>query len=278
MNRTVTVLAATGKSGRRVAAALRSAGHPVRPASRRGEVPFDWHDTATWPAILDRAESVYLVVPEDPGPVQPFVSAAEASGVTRIVLLSGRAPDTWRGRFGHAMSAGEDALRASGLNWTILQANNFMQNFTEDLFHAPLLAGRLALPIDDIPEPFVDVDDVAAAAARLLVDDTYAGRTYDLTGPTALTFAQAVSTISTATGRPIRYQPLTPDAYATELRAAGLSEAWVTELNGLFSIMREGHTATPTDDIEHLLGRPPTTFTDWVTRTAPTGIWTPASP
>jgi hypothetical protein len=72
--------------------------------------------------------------------------------------------------------------------------------------------------------------------------------------------------------RPIHYEDLAPDAYADELRAAGLSE-WVAELSGMFEVMREGHIATPTDDVERLLGRAPRSFGDWVARTAPTGVW-----
>ncbi|WP_219415130.1 NmrA family NAD(P)-binding protein [Pseudonocardia nigra] len=274
MSAEIAVLAGTGKSGRRVAAALRADGHPVRVASRRAEVRFDWTDDRTWPAVLDGAGGVYLVAPDDPAPVPPFVAAAERAGLERVVLLSGRGSEAWHGRFGRSMAAAEDAVRGSGLRWTVVRPNNFMQNFTEDLFHAPLLAGRLALPADGVPEPFVDLDDVAAVVARLLTADGHAGRTYDLSGPTALTFAQAVATIAAAAGRPIRYETLTPDAYAAELRAGGLGE-WAAELNGMFAIMAEGHIAAPAGGVEEVLGLPPRSFADWVARTAPTGVWTP---
>jgi uncharacterized protein YbjT (DUF2867 family) len=272
MTSQITVLAGNGKSGRRVAAALRAAGHGVRAASRSADVRFDWHDARTWPATVDGVDALYLVAPEDPAPLRPFVDLVQESGVKRVVLLSGRASEVWRGRFGHAMAAAEDLLRGSDLSWTILGANNFMQNFTEDLWHAPLLAGRLALPTGGVPEPFVDLDDVAAVAARLLTSDGYGGRTVEVSGPVALTFADAVAAIAAAAGRPIRYEELTPAAYADELRAAGLEE-WVAELGGLFELMREGHVTAPTEGVEDVLGRPPRSFEDWVAHIAPTGVW-----
>src|SRR5687768_838974 len=262
MNADISVLAASGKSGRRVVAALRAAGHTVRAASRSAEVRFDWQDARTWPAVTDGAGALYLVATEDPAPLRPFVDRVQEAGVKRVVLLSGRASDVWGGRFGRAMAAAEGVLRGSDLSWTILGASNFMQNFTEDLWYEPLLTGRLALPTGGVPEPFVDLDDVAAVAARLLTSDEYAGRTVEVSGPAALTFAEAVAIIAAAAGRPIGYEELTPEAYADELRAAGLEEEWVAELGGLFELMREGHIAAPTSGVEDVLGRPPRSFED----------------
>jgi uncharacterized protein YbjT (DUF2867 family) len=273
MNTVISVLAASGKSGRRVVAALRTAGHTVRAASRTAEVHFDWQDPRTWPAVTDGAAALYLVAPDDPTPVRRFVDRVQEAGVKRVVLLSGRSREAWGDRFGHAMAAAEDAVRGSDLSWTILAANNFMQNFTEDLWYEPLLAGRLALPTGGVPEPLVDLDDVAAVAARLLTSDEYAGRTVEVSGPAALTYAEAVATIAAATGRPIRFEELTPAAYADELRAAGLEEEWVALLGGLLEVMREGHVAPPTSGVEDVLGRPPRSFADWVAQVAPTGVW-----
>lgn len=273
MKADISVLAGTGKSGRRVAAALRAAGHPVRAASRSAEVRFDWHDPRTWPAVTDGAGALYLVAPEDPAPLQQFVDLVQEAGVKRVVLLSGRARAVWGNRFGHAMAAAEDVIRGSDLRWTILGAGNFMQNFTEDLWYEPLLAGRLALPTGGVPEPFVDLDDVAAVAARLLTSDGHCGRRVEVSGPAAITFDEAVATIAAATGRSIRYEELTPAAYADELRAAGLAEEWVAELSGLFEVLREGHIAAPATGVEEVLGRPPRSFADWVAHVAPTGVW-----
>ena len=273
----IAVLAGTGKSGRRVAAALRAAGHRVRAASRSAEVRFDWDDSRTWAGVTEGVGALYLVAPEDPAPVRRFVDRAVAAGVRRVVLLSGRGgPEAWRGRFGHAMGEAEEVVRAADLSWTIVRANNFMQNFTEDLWHAPLLAGRIALPTGGMPEPLVDLDDVAAVVARLLPappEAGHAGRIYELSGPAALQYSEAVALIADAAGRPVEFVELTPEAYAGELRAEGLDEAWVAELSGMFEVLREGHGVAPTTDVEQVLGRAPRSFAEWVARTAPTGVW-----
>jgi uncharacterized protein YbjT (DUF2867 family) len=270
----ITVLGATGKSGRRVVAALRAGGHRVLAASRSGEVRFDWEDPQSWAGAVTGARAVYIVPPEDAAPLPRFLDAARAAGVRRVVLLSGRGgPEVWKGRFGNAMAAAEEIVRSSGLEWVIVRANNFMQNFTEELWHAPVLAGRLALPVGGVPEPLVDLDDVAAVVARLLVDDDHADGVRELSGPTAVSFTDAVATIAAATGRAVRFEDVDPEAYVAELRADGLGEELVAELSGLWEIMREGSIATPTDGVAQVLGRPARSFDEWVAATAPTGVW-----
>lgn len=263
---TILVLGSTGKTGRRVVARLRAAGEKVRAASRSGEVRFDWSEPATWTGALDTADAVYLIAPDDPDPVAAFVAEAVSSGVRRFVVLSGRGIERVAKEFGEGMRAAEAAVRASGAEWTILRANNFDQNFDEDLWFAPVRAGRLGLPIGEVGEPFVDVEDVAEVAAAVLTRDGHAGRVYELSGPRALTFTQAVSEIATAAGHPIEYEELTPDAYRTELLAQGLPEEVATALNAMFELMRTGHIAEPTDGVHTVLGRPATDFAEYVER------------
>jgi uncharacterized protein YbjT (DUF2867 family) len=144
-NSTTLVLGATGKTGRRVAARLRLRGTPVRAASRSSATPFDWADPAGWDRALQGVTAVYIVPPAVPGPVHEFVARADAAGVQRLVLLSGRGADLWGdSTFGLDMRSAEDAVRGSALEWTVLRSSNFDQNFDEDLFHAPLAAGELA--------------------------------------------------------------------------------------------------------------------------------------
>ncbi|WP_440106692.1 NAD(P)H-binding protein [Streptosporangium sp. H16] len=269
--REILILGATGKTGRRLVRRLRAEGERVRPASRSSEVRFDWSEPATWENALRGAEAVYLVAPDDPAPVHDFVK--RAADVRRFVVLSGRGMDLVGEDFGQGMAAAERAVRDSGAEWTILRPNNFNQNFDEDLWHAPLRAGRLALPIGDVPEPFVDVDDVAAVAAAVLTGDGHAGRTYDLSGPRGLTFGAAVEVIARAAGRSIEYVELTPEAYRAELLAQGYPEAAVSALNALFALHRAGHTAEPADGVQRVLGRPPVAFEDYATRIAATGAW-----
>ncbi|GGZ69751.1 NAD(P)H-binding protein [Streptomyces subrutilus] len=269
------VLGATGKTGRRLVARLRDAGGArVRAASRSGEVTFDWTVPATWEPALAGAGSVYLVAPEDPSPVEEFVRRATASGVHRFVVLSGHGIEKADGgSFGLGMAAAEGAVRGSGAEWTLLRANNFFQNFDEDLWLAPLRAGRLGLPDGGVPEPFIDADDVAAVAAAVLTEPGHAGRAYELSGPRGLTFAEATRTIAEAAGRPIRYEELTPASYRAELLAEGWPPAAADGIGDLFEVLRAGHMAEVTDDVRRVLGREPADLEPWARRVAARGTW-----
>ena len=195
---TILVLGATGKTGRRVLRRLREQGEKVRGASRSAETRFDWDDPSSWAGAVRDIESVYLIAPDDPAPIEAFVEQAVAAGVRRFVVLSGRGVDQIGEGFAAGMGVADRAVRASAAEWTILRANNFDQNFDEDLWRAPLLAGRLALPAGEVGEPFIDLEDVADVAAAVLTRPGHEGRIYDLSGPESLTFAQATEAISTA--------------------------------------------------------------------------------
>ncbi|EFL27897.1 hypothetical conserved protein [Streptomyces himastatinicus ATCC 53653] len=272
-NDTTLVLGATGKTGRRVAARLRLRGTPVRAASRSSRTRFDWSDPGGWDAALRDVAAVYVVAPQVPGPVHEFVARAEAAGVRRLVLLSGHGADTWGdSTFGLDMRSAEDAVRGSALEWTVLRPSNFAQNFDEDVFHAPLVAGELALPAGAVPEPFIDVEDVADAAAAVLTEPgRHAGRIYELTGPRAITFGEAVELISRASGRALTYRRISPAEYAATLVGEGLSEDDAHHVAEMFVMMERGLIAATTDDLATLLGRAPRTFEDYVVRAAAAG-------
>ncbi|MFI0417620.1 NAD(P)H-binding protein [Spongiactinospora sp. 9N601] len=269
----ILVLGATGKTGRRLVRLLRERDLPVRPASRSSAVRFDWSDPRTWEPATKGARAVYLVAPDDPAPIAGFVEQARGNGpVERFVVLSGRGIEHVEGDFGVGMATAERAVAASGAEWTVLRPNEFAQNFDEDLWHAPVRTGRLALPMGDVPEPFVDVEDVAAAAAAL-TEDGHAGRIYELSGPAALNFREAVEIIGRAAGRTIEYVDLTPAAYRAELIAEGYPEAVADALGELFAVHRAGHTVEPTGDVRRVLGREPIAFADYAARAAAAGAW-----
>ncbi|WP_326808610.1 MULTISPECIES: NAD(P)H-binding protein [unclassified Streptomyces] len=276
-NDTTLVLGATGKTGRRVAARLRLRGTQVRAASRSSRTRFDWSDPDGWDAALHGITAAYVVPPPVPGPVHEFVARAEAAGVRRLVLLSGHGADTWGdSTFGLDMRSAEDAVRGSALEWTVLRPSNFNQNFDEDLFRAPLVGGELALPAGAVPEPFIDLEDVADAATAVLAEPgRHAGRIYELTGPRALTFAEAVELISRASGLPIVYKRVSPAEYTAALVEEGWGEDDAHHVAEMFVLMERGGIAETTDGIATVLGRAPRTFEDYVVRAAAAGAWRP---
>ncbi|GIG53847.1 NmrA family transcriptional regulator [Demequina activiva] len=263
------VLGATGKTGRRVAARLDALGVPVRRASRGSTPRFDWGDESTWAPVLDGATAAYvayvpdLAIPGAPDRVTRLATLASHLGVTRLVLLSGR---------GEVEAQRAEAMVAEAFPArTVVRCAFFAQNFDESFLLQPLLEGTLALPVSDVTEPFVDLEDVAEVAVAALTSDAHAGQVYELTGPRALTFAKAVAAIGAAADRSIQYVPLTMGQFADGLRASGMDDAEVGLLEYLFTEVLDGRNATPSDGVRRALGREATDFHDYVDRAA--GAW-----
>jgi uncharacterized protein YbjT (DUF2867 family) len=197
--------------------------------------------------------------------VGAFARLAVASGVPRLVLLSGRGePEA---------ELAEQAVRDSGAALTVVRATWFAQNFSEDYMLDYVLAGEVALPAGDIAEPFIDADDIADVAVAALTDDRHVGQVYELTGPRLLTFAQAVAEIARATGRDIRYVPISIEEHAASSLAHGVPEEVVELLTYLFSEVLDGRNAHVADGVQRALGRAPKDFTDFALDAAASGVW-----
>lgn len=255
---TILVLAATGKTGRRVAASL---GPLARPASRSSETRFDWSDPDTWKSALDGVTGLYLVPGDDPDAVAAFVSLAVESGVTRIVQLSMRSvPDD---------DPFEAPVRASGVDWTILRPVWFMQNFSEDMFLPMILAGEAALPTGDGVHPFIDVQDIADVAVAALTEDGHAGQVYELTGSEALSFPDALARIAGVSGRAVRFSDVPAPAFTAVLVDLGYPEEVASLVTVLLTNIRDGREAHLSDGVQRVLGRAPRTFADYLKTAAP---------
>lgn len=265
------VLGGTGKTGRRVAERLHAAGGPVRVGSRAGMPPFDWDDRARWAPALPGASAVYVsffpgvAVSQAPEAIAAFAELAAANGSLRLVLISGRGEE-------EAQRA-EEALQASGASWTVVRCSWFMQNFSEGYLRDAILAGHVALPVDDVPEPFVDAEDIADIAAGALTENGHAGRVYELTGPRMLTFAEAANEIADALGRPVIFERVPPAAYTQALRAEQLPEELVSLVTYLFGAVLDGRNAHLSDGVQAALGRPARDFTDFARKPAAAGVW-----
>jgi uncharacterized protein YbjT (DUF2867 family) len=269
---TILVLGATGKTGRRVADRLKKHKFPVRLGSRSGAPSFDWDDRATWAAAIQGMNAVYityypdLAVPGAPQAIQAFTDLAVKSGVQRLVLLSGRGEPEAR--------VCEDIVRNSGVEWTLLRASWFMQNFSEGHFLEPILAGDVALPVGNTGEPFIDADDIADVAAAALTEDRHVGQLYELTGPRLWTFADAIAEIARATKRTIRFTQISIDEYFDALEQAQLPQETVALIKYLFTELFDGRNESVKDGLPRALGRAPRDFRDYVRQTATTtGIW-----
>jgi len=265
------VLGGNGKTGRRVAARLTALGQPTRIGSRSGAPPFDWEDPSTWAPVLDGVRAAYISYYPDisvPGAVETlgaFARLAVEREVPRLVLLSGR---------GEAEAErAEDAVRDSGASLTIVRSSWFAQNFSEDYLLDDVVRGEVVLPVGDVPEPFVDADDIADVAVAALTDDRHVDQLYELTGPRLLTFAEAVAEIASATQRDIRLVPVSVDDYTSAALTHGVPAEWIEVLAYLFAEVLDGRNAHLADGVPRALGRPAKDFADFARDAAVTGVW-----
>lgn len=274
-NAPILITGGTGKTGRRIVERLAAAGHAIRIGSRRGQPPFDWADAAGWDAALQGVRAVYLsyypdlLAPEALGRVEALSRLAVASGVQRLVLLSGRNEP--------AAQAAEQAVmriaQQAGIDWTVLRCAWFAQNFSESLLLDPVRHGEVVLPAGDIGEPFIDADDIADVAVAALTQPGHAGQLYELTGPRLLTMAEATAEIAHALGRDISYRQLPVDDFLSLMDRQGLPPELAGVLAELFTTVLDGRSAYLCDGVQRALGRAPRDFADFARDTAATGIW-----
>ncbi len=270
-NRVIAVVGATGKTGQRVLEQLQDLGHVVRGLSRSSEISFDWSDRSTWGNALKGVHSVYLTyfpdlaVPQAESDVRTFVEVAKKNGVQHIVLLSGRGEE--------GAERAEEVLQTSGIEWNVVRAGWFMQNFSESFMLEGLQAGQLVLPEPKSKEAFIDVDDIVEVAIATLTRSELRNQLFELTGPELLSFEACVEQITIATNRTITFQTAPIDSYLASAKAQGLSEDMAWLINELFVNVLDGRNASTTNTIEYLLGRPARSFDEYVAKTLQSGVW-----
>ena len=215
----VLVLGGTGKTGRRIVSRLKRRGIETRIGSRSASPAFDWQDPDGWDATLKGAYSVYisytpdLAVPAAKEAILELVHRAKAHGVKHLVLLSGRGePDA---------QACERIVQESGIDWTIVRASWFNQNFSEGEFLQLVLSGNITLPVGHVREPFIDADDIADVAVAALTETGHAGEVYEVTGPRLMTFEDVARDISKASGRPVKFVRISSEDFLQGLQPGG---------------------------------------------------------
>lgn len=265
------VLGGTGKTGRRVAERLASRGVATRVGSRSAEPCFDWNDQSTWNAALDGVTAVYityapdLAIPGATDAIRAFVEKAVEHGVRRLVLLSGRGEEE--------AQLCEGIVQDAGVEWTVVRASWFNQNFSEGEFLGMVLDGAITLPTEDVPEPFVDADDIADVAVAALTEGGHSGEIYEVTGPRMLTFTEVAKEISRATGREVQFIQIPKETFAAGIAESGAPEEIAWLLNYLFDTVLDGRNAYVCDGVQRALGRQPTDFAEYARRIADSGVW-----
>lgn len=270
-NNKILVLGGKGKTGRKVADKLKQLGKDIRIGSRNGTSSFDWEDSSNWSEVLHGIDSVYitfqpdLAVPGAKDAIKKFTSEAVQSGVSKLVLLSGKGEKE--------AEACERIVMSSGVDWTIVRASWFNQNFSESFFLDPILAGHVALPKENALIPFIDTSDIADVVVEVLLNKRHSGQIYELTGPHQLIFKDVVEEISEATGRKIQFHAVSMDEYTKMLDEHNVPADYIWLIKYLFTEVLVAKNSVVTNDVEKILGRKPINFSDYVKETAKTGVW-----
>ncbi len=261
----------TGTTGRRIAERLRARNVAVRCASRTASPSFDWDRPETWPANLDGVSAAYIAYSPDltiPGAVDTidrFCTAARSAGVTKLVLLAGRGE--------REAEAAEEAVRQSGAQWTIVRASWFDQNFSEGMLLNAVRSGVIALPGGTVLEPFVDVEDIADVAVAALLEPGHEGRTYDVTGPRLMAFAEAAEELAAAAGHPVAYLDINTDEFIDGAVADGVPMPVAQALAVMFDSVLDGRNSHLGNGVQEALGHGPRDFTAFAERAAADGAW-----
>jgi uncharacterized protein YbjT (DUF2867 family) len=257
------------RRGARVRAMARTEGRAEELAARGVEAAVaDLEHPETLPGALEGVDRVFLVSRDDPR--QPelegaLIEAAARAGVGRVVKLSanGASPDSPVALMRRHARA-ERALEGSGVGYTVLRPQLFMQNF---LRFGPSIAreGRFAAPMGGRRFALVDVRDVARVAAAALTEEAHAGETYVVSGPEALTYAEAAGIIGAAIGKEVAYEPAEPGAFRERLVAErGLPRWRADDLAYIASAYGGDEGELVTDAVGRIGGREPRAFAEFV--------------
>ncbi|WP_025743117.1 NmrA family NAD(P)-binding protein [Aquimarina pacifica] len=272
MKTEILVIGGTGKTGRRVVEQLQNKGIEPRVGSRNASPSFDWDQKDTWIHALAGIEQMYvtyypdLAVPGAKKSIESLTYLAKELGVKKMVLLSGK---------GEAEAeACEKIVMDSGLDYTIVRASWFNQNWSESFFLDPILSGEVALPMSDVLIPFVDANDIAEVAATVLLNDSYNGKIIEVTGPELITFKEIINIISKTSNRNLNFYDITLEQYIEGMKKMQIPNDVVWLIEYLFShVLTNPKNQQVATDIEDVLGRKATTFLEYAKKTAKTGIW-----
>jgi uncharacterized protein YbjT (DUF2867 family) len=260
---TVTVVGATGKTGRHVARYAAERGWRVRAAGRRrpevGELtPFDWDDERTWTSSAQGSAAAYVLIPfNHPGAPErtpALLEAIAAAGVERIVLLSSL--DASDAEPGSPLRQAEDTLFRLPAATAALRPTWFLDNFVHGSFAGMVEAGELRLPAGEGRIPFVDARDVAAVAVAALAKDGPTGA-LPITGPAALTHHEVAAALTEGLGRAVTYTPVSAGEFVDLMVARGFTADYGTFLAEALTRVATGELTIPVSDtVDRFAGRP----------------------
>ncbi len=265
----ILVTTPNGKVGSEIANALLEQGQKVRLGAHTVDkaqtafpqaevVPFDFADEATVRAALEGIEALYLASPTDAqaAPVNRVIDLAKEAGVERIVQLSAISAMGVEASE-NPLHDVEKHLKASGMGYTLLKPNWFMQNYSTHYAESIRTQSTFAEPAGDAKTGFIDARDIAAVGVKALTEEGHNTQAYDLTGARAYTRSEVAEVLSQATDKTVTYTAITDAQFQAEMTSAGAPAAYVRLMTDLYQVVRAGHIAGVTHTVEQVTGRAP---------------------
>lgn len=276
---TILITGATGTIGRELATQLSAKGIPFRAMVRSLEtanalaslpgaelVVGDFGDTDSVAKALRGMERAFLLTnsSEKAESLQTnFVNIAQSTGIKHLVKLSQLAADRDSPvRFLRYHAVVEQKIKESGMAFTFLRPNLFMQALLG--FRDPIVnQGRFFATAGDAKVSVVDIRDIAAVAAKVLTSSGHEGKTYDLTGPEALTHQQMATQLSTQLGRPVLYIDIQPEEMRHALLSVGFPEWQADGLIEDYAHYARGEAERVSSAIQDVTGKPARDFKEF---------------
>ena len=274
----ILVTGATGTIGSSTVKALKAKGARFKVGVRSPEkakglgvetVLFDWDKPETFGPALQGVEKVFLLTPiseNQDKQAASLVDAAKKAGVKHIVKLSVTGVDAEPGIFfGRLHKAAEQAIKDSGIAWTMVRPTFFTENFINYYGVDPKKDSTVYLPHGNAKVVWVDGRDVGEVAAQVLTTPGHEGKAYDLTGPEALSDAEVVDILSKAFGHKYTYVDVPEEAANKAMTDMGMPKWMVGGMMELHYIIKAGWSGTPATGVKDVLGRQPRTVKDFAT-------------
>ncbi|XVK84657.1 NAD(P)H-binding protein [Bacillus stercoris] len=266
----ILITGGTGTVGSRIASRLIKLGYRVRIASRKKGalanaeyVYFDWKDASSYTPALEQVKDIYLVAPVgvlDPAPyVLPFLKEAKRLGVKRVVMQSASVVS----ENGPVFGALHQAVREFP-EWTVLRPSYFMQNFINVQHQMSIQnEGRIVTASGEGKLGFIDADDIAETAVRALTDAVPHQTHHILTGPEALSYAEAAEIIGAAAGRRVKHVSISRSELQHKMEAGGLPADYAHFMAKLDEAISHGAEHRVTDTVKRVTGKEPRSLSEF---------------
>jgi uncharacterized protein YbjT (DUF2867 family) len=226
-------------------------------------VIIDYNRPETLRAAFQGCDKLFLLGPNELNQTQLEINAVEAAkavGMSHIVKQSVMGAYEEEFVFAKVHRPVEKAIESSGLAWTFLRPNSFMQNVVTFMSETIKAEAVFYSASGEAKISHVDVRDVAEVAVKALTEPDHTGKAYTLTGPEALTYDELASELSKVLGRSISHISLSPSDLKNGMLAAGIPEEIAERMLDLERYYREDQASRITNDIQQVTGRDPKRF------------------